>query len=170
MKSVLATTTEEGPKIEESSDSQIPHTDTTIREEHLDTTQIPLNFSIMSKEQVEELNSGLEAELGLNAALDLGFGQEPGGSKWFDSNLLQLRGGSRASSPSVYSSQAITLRKRSPVASRASYHRSTSSTKAEADIGETNGEAKLLSNHWWRRMFNRFRRVQSLFTLPKTLF
>jgi len=170
MKSVLATTTEEGPKNEESSNSQVSYTDTTT-EEHLDTTQIlPLNFSIMSKEQVEELNSGLEAELGINAALDLGFGQEPGDSKWFDSNLLQLRGGSRASSPSVYSSQAITLRKRSPVASRASYHRSASSTKAEVDIGETHSETKLLSTHWWRRMFSRFRRVQTLFTLPKTLF
>ena len=175
MKSVLATTTRQIPDVEDYGDSQVPAfagTSTTAEEEPLNSTQIrPLKFSIMSKEQVEELNSGLEAELGLNAALDLGFAQEPGnGSKWFNSNLLHLPGSSRASSPSVYSSQAVTLRKRSPIASRASYHRSASSTKAEADVGETDLEAKLLSNPWWRRMFTRLRRVQTLFTFPKTLF
>jgi hypothetical protein len=165
MQSVLATTSEEIPEVEHSQVAAFAGTDT----EPLDSTLIhPLNFSIMSKEQVEELNSGLEEDLGLNAPLDLGFAQEPGsGSKWFSSNLLHLPGSSRASSPSVYSSQAVTLRKRSPITSRASYHRSASSTKAEADVGE-DLEAKLLSTPWWRRMFTRFRRVQ--FTFPKTLF
>jgi hypothetical protein len=167
MKSVLATTTEEDPDIEETGDSQVQATSTTAEEEHQET--IPLNFSIMSKEQVAELNSGLEAELGLNAALDLGFQDAGSSSKWFDLNL-QLPGSSRASSPSVYSSQAITLRKRSPAASRLSDHQSASSTKAEADTGEANPEPKLLSTPWWRRMFGQFRRVQTLFTLPKTRF
>lgn len=177
MKSVLARTAEGSPNVEESEVSQVSaseNTDAIAEEKRQDSdTQIPpLNFFIMSKEQVEEFNSGLEAELGLNAALDLGFVRETGSStKWTDLKLHQLPGlSSRASSPSVYSSQAVTLRKRSPAVSRASDRRSASSTKAEADTGEADPGPKSQNGPWWRRMFGRFRRVQTLFALPKTLF
>lgn len=167
MKSVLATATEQCPDMHGIGDARVVlFGGTDVEEERRDVSQsIPLNFSIMSQEQIEELNSGLEAELGLNAALDLGFGQKQGSSsKWFD--LLQIPGSSRASSPSVYSSQAVTFCKRSPV----SHASDDQFASIKAETGEANPEpmSSIGSTPWWRRMVSRFRRAQTWLTFPKT--
>ena len=99
--SILATTLQEHPPIEEYKNSE---GGVVVLEEC--PPEGAMDFCIMSKEQVEEFNTGLETDLGLNDSLSLGLGQGPGSAmNWFDVDLL--RPSSRCSSPSVYSSQAI---------------------------------------------------------------
>lgn len=174
MKSVLATTAVEPiTPIEESSDNRqlaSSENDPPAIPQDEDSRAPPINFSIMSKEQVEELNTGLETELGLNASLDLGLGHQPGrGAKWFDLKLSPPSALSRCSSPSVYSSQGVTPH-RLPSLSITSDQRSTSSTKAEGHGRANSVIGPKFSNTWWRRMFGRLRKVQTLFTHPKRPF
>jgi hypothetical protein len=125
-----------------------------------------MDFCIMSKEQVEEFNTGLETDLGLNDSLSLGLGQGPGSAmNWFDVDLL--RPSSRCSSPSVYSSQAISPRKRSPAPSQTFDQRSMTTTKADHH-GTSNADHKLVFNPWWRSIFTRVRRVQTSLITSKS--
>ncbi len=159
IKSILATTLQEHPPIEECKNSE---GGVVVLEEC--PPKGAMNFCIMSKEQVEELNTGLETDLGLNSSLDLGLGQRPGSAmKWFDLNLRV----SRCSSPSVYSSQAISPRKRSPAPSQTFDQRSMSSTKADHH-GTSNADHKLISNSWWRSIFTRVRRIQTSLITSKS--
>ena len=164
MKTVLATTDVPAtPEVSEDTELS-PVSDSRATEEGA-TPFVPMDFSTMSKEQVEQLNSGLETDLGLNAALDLGLG-ERGGMNWFDLGLLPSSGASGRDSPSVYSSQAATPRERSPVPSEhVSEHRSTTTTKADANEVAGVVGIKLDDRPWWRKMLLRLRKVQSLITV-----
>ncbi|KAF4609733.1 hypothetical protein D9613_012015 [Agrocybe pediades] len=122
---------------------------------------------MMSPEQIEQLNNGLEIDLGINAALDLGLGQK-GGMNWFDLGLLPASASVNGrESPSVYSSQAQTPQPSAPpsVRGHTSDHRSNTSTKANTILAEN--EVKLESPPWWRRIMGRFRRVHSLITVHR---
>lgn len=163
IKSVLASTLQKHPLIEESVDSESGGNALKGY-----PPEGAINFCIMSKEQVEEFNTGLETELGLNASLDLGLGQRPGSAiKWFDISLLRPSNVSRSSSPSIYSSQAVTPRQRSPAPSQNLDRRSMSSTKADHH-GSCQVGDKLVSNPWWRRIFIRLRRVQTWLSTSKS--
>jgi len=120
----------------------------------------------MTPEQMEELNNGLEIDLGLNAALDLGLGRR-GGMNWFDLGLLPKSPNGHETS-SMYSSRAPSTRRPSPSPSvRASEHRSTTSTKAGGNGGII---TKTESHPWWRRFLLRIRKVQSLITVHRSRF
>jgi len=163
IKSILASTLQEHPPIEECKNSE---GGVVVLEEC--PPEGAMDFCIMSKEQVEELHTGLETDLGLNDFLDLGLGQRPGSAmKWFDVNLLRPSSVSRCSSPSVYSSQAISPRKRSPAPSQTFDQRSMSSTKADHH-GTSNADHKVVSNPWWRSIFTRVRRIQTSLITSKS--
>ncbi|PPQ71258.1 hypothetical protein CVT24_009512 [Panaeolus cyanescens] len=152
MKEVLssATPSSEEKNASSSTDPEEPAAPTNETEEASgaisDTPAV--DIAILSQEQVEQLN----ADLGLNAALDLGLGQS-GGMDWFKLGMLpkSARG---HDSPSVYSSQ--TPRTSPPPSIHASEHRSaTASTKAET-ANDTNKapEPKSSSHPWWRRILS----------------
>ncbi|KAF9483219.1 hypothetical protein BDN70DRAFT_342408 [Pholiota conissans] len=124
----------------------------------------------LTPEQMEQLNNGLEMDLGINAALDLGLGRR-GGMNWFDLGFLPASSSGR-DSPSIYSSQMATPRASSPASLRqASEHRSMTSTKAEVGNGNGNGaghETKSEpSSRWWQKMLLRMRRVHTIITIHK---
>ena len=108
---------------------------------------------------------GLEIDLGLNAALDLGLGRR-GGKNWFDLGLLP-KSTNGDDTPSVYSSRAATPRPSTPAYLRTSERRSTISTKTEGNGGII---IKTESHPWWRRFLLRMRKVQSLMTVHKSRF
>jgi len=114
----------------------------------------------MSPEQIEQLNNGLEIDLGLNAALDLGLGRR-GGMNWFDLGLLPKSTNGNETS-SMYSSRAPTPPQSPPPSVHE--HRST---KPEA-----NGDIimKKVSHPWWRRFLLRIRRVQSMISVHPSRF
>jgi hypothetical protein len=124
----------------------------------------------LTPEQLAQLKNGLEIDLGLDAALDLGLGQR-GGMNWFDLGLLphsaraSVRVRSAASgreSPSVYSSQAATPRV--SVHEDSEERRSTTSTKADA-IGaraDNPGDLKFTSPSWWQKVMLRIRRIHTI--------
>lgn len=121
------------------------------------------DFPMLSPEQVEQLN----ADLGLNAALDLGLGQS-GGMDWFKLGMLP-KSAKGHDSPSLYSSH--TPRTSPPPSVHASEHRSaTTSTKAETTNDATAPEPKSSSHPWWRRILIRLRRAQTLMTIHKSRF
>lgn len=106
----------------------------------------------MSPEEVQQLDTGLEIDLGINQALDLGLGTH-GGMNWFDLGLLPDSG---RESPSVYSSALNTPHASRPPSASGSDHRSTTSTKAEPNVVL---EMKSVSRPWWRKMLERLRRI-----------
>ena len=121
--------------------------------------------SLMSPEQMEQLNNGLEIDLGLNAALDLGLGRR-GGMNWFDLGLLP-KSANGHETPSIYSSRALTSRPSPPPSVHASEHRSTTNTTVRDKGGVT---SRTESHPWWRRFLLRIRKVQSLITVHKSRF
>ncbi|KIM37329.1 hypothetical protein M413DRAFT_277506 [Hebeloma cylindrosporum] len=157
MKTVLSPTTE----LPETMDSAIQDIEL-VEHDRENTAVYPSTSPTMSPEQIEQLNNGLEIDLGLNAALDLGLGQR-GGMNWFDLGLLPTSDSGRES-PSVYSSRAQTPRPSSP---HGSEHRSTTSTKAEKSEAV---EIKSETAPWWRKMLSRIRRVQTLIIIHKNRF
>jgi hypothetical protein len=160
MKTVLSPTTEL-PGIADSTvqDMELIERDRKSRAIH------PTASPTMSPEQIEQLNNGLEIDLGLNAALDLGLGQR-GGMNWFDLGLLPTSDSGRES-PSVYSSRAPTPRPSRPPSLHKSEHRSTTSTKTEINKVV---ESKSETAPWWRKMLLRIRRVQTLIIIHKNRF
>lgn len=127
----------------------------------------------LTPEQLAQLKNGLEIDLGLDAALDLGLGRR-GGMNWFDLGLLpqsaraSIRARSAASgrdSPSVYSSQAVTPR--ASVHEDSEERRSPTSTKADvtgagaSSRAENPGDLKFVSPSWWQKMLLRIRRVHT---------
>jgi hypothetical protein len=120
----------------------------------------------LTPEQMEQLNNGLEIDLGLNAALDLGLGQR-GGMNWFDLGLLPTSASGR-DSPSVYSSQMATPRPSSPASlHQASEHRSTTSTKADANGGAEQAVKSEPASRWWQKVLLRMRRVHKIIAVHK---
>lgn len=124
----------------------------------------------LTPEQLVQLNNGLEIDLGLDAALDLGLGQR-GGMNWFDLGLLphsaraSVRARSATSgrdSPSVYSSQAVTPRV--SVHEDSEERRSTTSTKADVIEARVDnpGDLKFTSPSWWQKVLLRIRRVHTI--------
>ena len=163
MKTVLASSSPEVPPaadVTENAPRTVPQGDSKLEtdpERNLIITDEP---RLLSPEQMEQLNNGLENDLGLNAALDLGLGRR-GGMNWFDLGLLPKSANGRET-PSVYSSRAPTQRPSLPPSLHASERRSTTSTKAE---GNDDIAMKKQSHPWWRRFLLRFRRVHSLITV-----
>ncbi|KDR72238.1 hypothetical protein GALMADRAFT_766544 [Galerina marginata CBS 339.88] len=160
MKTVLSPTVD-SPEAPEIVEKPRPQLHTAVLADNTLVTGPPM----MSPEQIEQLNSGLEIDLGLNAALDLGLGQR-GGMNWFDLGLLPTSASGRGS-PSIYSSQAQTPHASPPASVHASEHRSTTSTKAELEVANN---SKSEAPRWWRRMMDRLRRVHTLITIHKERF
>ncbi|KAF8149127.1 hypothetical protein B0H34DRAFT_735004 [Crassisporium funariophilum] len=124
-----------------------------------------VEFPMMSVAQLEQLNTGLEMDLNINAALDLGLGQR-GGMNWFDLGLLPASANGHET-PSVYSSQGPTPRPSPPPSVHASEHRSITSTKAESNSG---AHSKSPTHPWWRKILLRLRKVQTMITVHKNRF
>jgi hypothetical protein len=116
---------------------------------------LSLTEPLMSPEEVRQLDTGLDMDLGINQALDLGLGTH-GGMNWFDLGLLPTTG---RESPSVYSSVLHTPQASRPPSVSASEHRSMTSTKAEPNVVL---ELKSVSRPWWRKMLERLRRIPLL--------
>jgi len=181
MKTVLSPTLE-APELAESTDDLVPHQGASQDQDEPAATPISRGAAsvdganedtmpsspMMSPEQIEQLNNGLEIDLGINAALDLGLGQK-GGMNWFDLGLLPASASLNGrETPSVYSSQAQTPQPSPPPSIRGgvSEHRSITSTKADANF--VNNEVKSGSTTpWWRKIMGRFRRVHSLITVHR---
>lgn len=115
----------------------------------------------MSPEEMQQLSNGLEMDLNIDAALDLGLGVGDDGTQMNYFNLGLLPESGRASPSSVYSSPPPSPRASSPPTVSVSDNRSTTSTKAEAGVG-LGVNLKSVSQPWWRRILSRFRRVHSL--------
>ncbi|KAJ3512210.1 hypothetical protein NLJ89_g3653 [Agrocybe chaxingu] len=169
MKTVLASTSEPS-----TSSAPVPITEdlelecpSTVTEPEAKPAVPPVDLSMISPEQLEQLNAGLDMDLGLNAALDLGLGQR-GGMNWFDLGLLPTSAASGRESPSVYSSQAVTPRPSPPASVHASEHRSTTSTKADMN-GNSNGTSVIKSTPrpWWQKLMLSLRRVRTVITIHK---
>lgn len=121
---------------------------------------------LMTPEQMAQMNNGVEIDLGIDAALDLGLGRR-GGMNWFDLGMLPASASGRES-PSVYSSQMITPRATPPASVRASEHRSTTSTKANPVGADENGKSQV--PRWWQKIVLRVRRVHNIITIHKNRF
>lgn len=132
----------------------------------LDRKKDPPVRLVMTPEQLEQMNNGLEIDLGIDAALDLGLGRGSG-MNWFDLGLLPASASGRES-VSIYSSQVATPRASPPVSVRASEHRSTTSTKANP--AGPDGDAKSPAFRWWQKMMMRIRQVHNLITIHKNRF
>jgi len=169
MKTVLASSSTEPPTASNPIEdvlSTVPQVDSEIQAHPKRKSVATVESRLMSPEQIEQLNNGLEIDLGLNAALDLGLGRR-GGMNWFDLGLLP-RSTTGHETPSVYSLRAPTPRASPPPSVHASEHRSTTSTKAEGNGG--NIIMKSESHPWWRRFLLRLQKVQSLITVHKNRF
>jgi hypothetical protein len=161
MKTVLGPT--EVPPASNLTEGTVPQADSELEVDPKGKSAATVESRFMSPEQMEELNNGLEMDLGLNAALDLGLGRR-GGMNWFDLGLLPKSPNGHETS-SVYSSRAPSTRRPSPPPSvRASEHRSTTSTKAEGNGGII---TKTDSHRWWRRFLQK---VQSMITVHRNRF
>lgn len=168
MKTVLGSSSAETPPasgLTENVPLTVPQVDSELEVYAKRKSVATVESRFMSPEQIEQLNNGLEIDLGLNAALDLGLGRR-GGMNWFDLGLLP-KSTNGHETPSVYSSRVHTPRPSPPPSMHASEHRSTTSTKAEGNGGIM---MKAESHPWWRRFLLRLRRVQSLITVHKSRF
>lgn len=112
----------------------------------------PVDLRTISPERLEQLNAGLNIDLGLDNALDLGLGQQ-GGMNWYNLGFLPPSG---RETPSVYSTPSTgTPRASPPVSVHASEeNRSTTSTKTEVNIGL---EPKTELQSWWRKVVIKIR-------------
>ena len=122
----------------------------------------PINFSLMTPEQVEQLNAGLDMELGLNASLDLGLSCHEVGKAWSDFQPLPSSGCGR-DSPSMYS-QAQTQRESPPPSIHRSEQRSNTVCTIEAagvgvELSKTSRQRR-----WWKRVLYRLRKVRTVMT------
>ncbi|KAG6864437.1 hypothetical protein C0991_009539 [Blastosporella zonata] len=113
----------------------------------------------MSPEEISQLDTGLDIDLGIDGALDLGLGYR-GGMNWFALGMLPASG---RESPSVYSSRAPSLMPSRPpsVTVTPQDNRSTVSIKADAET-PTSGQTKSSSPVWWRRVLRRLKKVHLL--------
>ncbi|KJA25105.1 hypothetical protein HYPSUDRAFT_65056 [Hypholoma sublateritium FD-334 SS-4] len=121
---------------------------------------------LMTSEQMAQMNNGVEIDLGIDAALDLGLGRR-GGMNWFDLGMLPASASGRES-PSVYSSQMVTPRATPPASVRASEHRSTTSAKANPVGADENGKSQV--PRWWQKIAMRVRQVHNIITIHKNRF
>lgn len=112
----------------------------------------PLTLAL-SPEEVRQLDTGIEMDLGINEALDLGLGTR-GGMNWFALGLLPASG---RESPSVYSSAIQTPPASRPPSVSASEHRSTTSTKAGP-----NGvfQFKSAFQPWWKKILGKLKNTR----------
>jgi hypothetical protein len=160
MKTVLASSSTEVPPASNASEDTLPQADSELEIDPKGKSSSVVETRFMSPEQMEQLNNGLEIDLGLNAALDLGLGQK-GGMNWFDLGVLpQSANGRNTPAP----------RPSPPPSVRASEHRSTMSTNDSGDGGGIRVSNSGSHHPWWRRFLLRFRRVQSLITIHKSRF
>ncbi|KAF8071478.1 hypothetical protein FPV67DRAFT_875141 [Lyophyllum atratum] len=159
MQTVLSGSSEATPDSTSASTSQLPVP--VVQEAVVIAPQadVPIEPT-MSPEEIRQLDTGLEMDLGIDAALDLGLGYR-GGMNWFDLGMLPPSG---RESPSVYSSHPP-----SPCPSRPPSvtvtpldNRSTTSTKAEPNPNVTAEESKSGPQVWWKKMLKRLRKVHLL--------
>ncbi|KAG2017338.1 hypothetical protein CC2G_006853 [Coprinopsis cinerea AmutBmut pab1-1] len=137
----------------------------------------PVDFHMMTPDQIEELHNGLETHLGIHQALDLGLGinitQGGGKMNLFKLGLLPSSASGRET-PSIYS-QAETPRGSPPATiiqhdddrgrSCDETPLSSTSTKAEPNTrkGPKSGEQT-----WWRRVVKGMRKLQESVSYHKT--
>ncbi|KAG6916492.1 hypothetical protein DXG01_006618 [Tephrocybe rancida] len=141
------------------STSQLPAQHTTQEPAAPETLEKAGPVTSMSPEEIGQLDTGLEIDLGIDGALDLGLGYR-GGMNWFDLGMLPASG---RETPSVYSSQAPSQRPSRPasVTVTPQDNRSTTSMKVEAETSQS-VQAKSSSPTWWRRVLRRLKRVHTL--------
>ncbi|KAG5642374.1 hypothetical protein DXG03_002949 [Asterophora parasitica] len=118
-----------------------------------------LAMPIMSPEEIRKIDTGIDMNLGIDAALDLGLGYR-GGMNWFDLGMLPASG---RESPSVYSSHPPSPCPSPPLSRAPSVtpldNRSTTSIK----VGQhASLESKTGSQVWWRKFLRRLKRVHVL--------
>ncbi|KAH9481937.1 hypothetical protein JR316_0006467 [Psilocybe cubensis] len=164
MKTVLSSTEESPEPAEAAPEAQVKSESEGVTETTHEADLTAMSQT-MSPEQMEQLNTVLEMDLDLNAALDLGLGQK-GGMNWFDLGLLPTSTRGRES-PSVYSSQAQSPEHSAPPSVHASEHRSTTSTKAESTLPPT---TKSEPRRWWTKIMVRLRQVRTIVTIQKNRF
>lgn len=169
MQTVLSPTREPEPE---------PTTPTATDDADEDAKEDPLSTSdsnrkddkpalpLMTPEQMAQMNNGVEIDLGIDTALDLGLGRR-GGMNWFDLGMLPTSASGRES-PSVYSSQMATPRATPPASVRASEHRSTTSTKANPVEADEHGKSQV--PRWWKKIILRVRQVHNIITIHKNRF
>lgn len=143
-----------------------------------DTTEqrsaIPIvDFPMMTSDQIEELQTGLESHLGIHQALDLGLGinlSPLGGERRM--NLFKLgmlpSSASGRETPSIYSQAETPRGSRAPTILFGEQHspmaencdqRSATSTKAE---GAGRNGKKSNGQPWWRKVLRGIRKLQEV--------
>ncbi|KAG5649802.1 hypothetical protein H0H81_001940 [Sphagnurus paluster] len=110
----------------------------------------------MSPEDLNQLNANIEADLGIDAALDLGLGYR-GGMNWFN---LGMRPASGRESPSIYSSHPPSPMPSRPPSRTPFDNRSTASIKVEPSVVGRNATSG--SQAWWRKFMRRLKKVHVL--------
>ena len=155
---------------------QTPETDAAAQPQQQKRRPVPIvEFPLMSPEQIKQLNTGLEIDLGIDKALDLGLG--PRGMNLVNLGLLPSSASGR-DTPSMYS-QPNTPRESPPPSVRRQHfkqeeaeqegeletpspeHASPTSVKA-ADHDQVSFEPKTEGYPWWRKVLYRLRQMQNV--------
>ncbi|KAJ2916087.1 hypothetical protein MD484_g4338, partial [Candolleomyces efflorescens] len=135
-------------------------------------TAPPVDFPMMTPDQIEELHSGLESHLGIHQALDLGLGigisegGGAGGMNLFKLGLLPSSASGRET-PSIYSQAETPRGSRAPtVVFHEQLHLADDSdqrsvTTATAPTQAVCADTVKSDNHpWWRRILRGLRKIQ----------
>ncbi|KAG6843653.1 hypothetical protein H0H87_001962 [Tephrocybe sp. NHM501043] len=128
---------------------------------NLDPTEpIAAPATTLSPEEIDQLDTGLEIDLDIDGALDLGLGYNHRGMNWFDLGMLPASG---RESPSVYSSHAPSPRASRPptVTATPQKNRSAASIKVDTE-NSLSLQMKSPSPVWWRRVLHRLKKVHLL--------
>jgi len=113
---------------------------------------------LMTPEEIGQLDTGIDMNLGIDEALDLDLGVA-GRMSWLNRGTRTSESTSGRESPSLYSSHLPSPSPSRPPSIGRSEQRSMTSTKAER--GDTAVEAKSLGPQaWWRRILKKLRRMQ----------
>lgn len=135
-------------------------------------TAPPVDFPMMTPDQIEELHSGLESHLGIHQALDLGLGigiSEGGGGRGM--NLFKLgllpSSASGRETPSIYSQAETPRGSRAPtVVFHEQLHLADDSDQRSATTataftkGVCADTVKSDNQPWWRKVLRGLRKIQ----------
>ncbi|KAJ2929621.1 hypothetical protein H1R20_g7471, partial [Candolleomyces eurysporus] len=141
-------------------------------------TAPPVDFPMMTPDQIEELHSGLESHLGIHQALDLGLGigiSEGGGGGRMNLFKLGLLPSSESGreTPSIYSQAETPRGSRAPtVVFHERLHHpddfdQRSVTTATAHPQEAHDDVKSDNHTWWRKVLRGMRKIQETINTHK---
>lgn len=142
-------------------------------------TAPPVDFPMMTPDQIEELHSGLESHLGIHQALDLGLGigiSEGAGGRGMNLFKLGLLPSSESGreTPSIYSQAETPRGSRAPtVVFHEQLHQPDDSdqrsvTTATAPPQGVRADGVKSDNHpWWRKVLRGMRKIQDSINTQK---